>query len=336
MYKERRLKRPIDPPGLVNLDHCPRIRAVNALRRMRGGAQSQLMFASDGCYHVVKFLNNPQGKRTLVNELAASALLRHLGLSAADFSLVFVDDELLSRNSGVRIELHHRVESVPAGYHFGSLYPGDPNKIAVYDLLPTTVLDQVVNLSHFIGMLVVDKWLGNIDVRQAVFFRGNIRTNLGIQSAHPRHMGILARMIDHGYTFGGQHWAFEDAPLYGLYRDKAVYRAVRSWADFEPWFEAIDSVDEHAVMSLVRLVPTEWEIETRPFEILLGRLLERRKSVPRMIEALRASAYSPFEEWTLPVPTGSHFRCQHAHFLPGRCDQVVAGSRTSSAFSCSA
>ncbi|MCE5309358.1 MAG: hypothetical protein LLG20_17090 [Acidobacteriales bacterium] len=285
------------------------------------------MSASDGFYYVVKFFNNPQGTRTLVNELVASALLRALGLSAAGFGLVFVDDELLSRHPDVCIELSYRTEPVPVGYHFGSLYPGHPNTVAVYDLLPTKLVERVFNLSHFIGMLVADKWLGNMDTRQAVFYRGNIRGNLGIQSVHPRQMGILARMIDHGYTFGGQHWTFESAPLYGLYRDKAVYHAVRSWADFEPWFEAIDSVDERVVMSLVGLVPAEWETDTRPFEILLGRLLERRKHVPRMIEELRTSVYSPFKEWTVSVSTAGSSGYQPPRCLPRSCGAGAVGSR---------
>ncbi len=35
---------------------------------MRGGAQSHLMRCDDGYYYVVKFQNNPQHRRILVNE----------------------------------------------------------------------------------------------------------------------------------------------------------------------------------------------------------------------------------------------------------------------------
>jgi hypothetical protein len=44
-------------------------RAVEQIRRMRGGAQSHLMRCDDGGYYVVKFQNNPQGVRILANEL---------------------------------------------------------------------------------------------------------------------------------------------------------------------------------------------------------------------------------------------------------------------------
>jgi hypothetical protein len=35
----------------------PVITAVQQIRRMRGGSQSQLMRASDGAYYIVKFQN---------------------------------------------------------------------------------------------------------------------------------------------------------------------------------------------------------------------------------------------------------------------------------------
>jgi len=44
------------------------LRALEQIRRMRGGAQSHLMRCDDGYYYVVKFQNNPQHRRILVNE----------------------------------------------------------------------------------------------------------------------------------------------------------------------------------------------------------------------------------------------------------------------------
>jgi hypothetical protein len=44
------------------------LQAIEHIRRMRGGAQSQLMRCSDENYYVVKFQNNPQHRRILVND----------------------------------------------------------------------------------------------------------------------------------------------------------------------------------------------------------------------------------------------------------------------------
>ena len=57
--------------------------AVQAIRRMRGGAQSQLMLGADGQLWVVKFQNNPQHVRVLANELIATRLAEAIGLSCA-------------------------------------------------------------------------------------------------------------------------------------------------------------------------------------------------------------------------------------------------------------
>ena len=50
---------------------------------MRGGAQSHLMRCADGHYYVVKFQNNPQHRRILVNELLGTRLASRLGLPFA-------------------------------------------------------------------------------------------------------------------------------------------------------------------------------------------------------------------------------------------------------------
>jgi len=56
------------------------IQAVQHMRRMRGGAQSHLMRCSDGHYYVVKFQNNPQHIRVLVNDWLGTRVAEMIGL----------------------------------------------------------------------------------------------------------------------------------------------------------------------------------------------------------------------------------------------------------------
>ena len=58
--------------------------ARRLIRKMRGGAQAHLIRAADGDHYVVKFLNNPQHRRILVNEWIASVFLRYLGISTPE------------------------------------------------------------------------------------------------------------------------------------------------------------------------------------------------------------------------------------------------------------
>src|SRR5512146_3017957 len=100
--------------------------AVRHVRRMRGGAQAHLLEADDGHWYVVKFRNNPQHRRVLVNELISSALLDYLQIAAPPSALIHVTSEFLLANPDVYLSLGTARIPVEPGWHFGSRYPGDP------------------------------------------------------------------------------------------------------------------------------------------------------------------------------------------------------------------
>jgi len=151
--------------------------AIRAARKMRGGAQSWLLEADDGHWYVVKFRNNPQHRRILVNELVASTLLGYLKIAAPEVALVHVGEDFLAEHPEVHLSLGTRRIAVEPGWHFGSRYPGDPARIAVYDFLPDALLAQVVNLEDFRAVLVFDKWVANADGRQSIFYRALVRSS---------------------------------------------------------------------------------------------------------------------------------------------------------------
>jgi hypothetical protein len=146
------------------------IKALEQIRRMRGGAQSHLMRCSDGNYYVVKFQNNPQHRRILVNELLGTRLARRLGLPTAPVEVVEVGAELIRFTPELCIELPRSRTPCAAGLQFGSRYPGDPREMTLHDFLPDEKLREVENLHDFAGMLVFDKWACNTNGRQTVFF----------------------------------------------------------------------------------------------------------------------------------------------------------------------
>jgi hypothetical protein len=147
------------------------LHAMEQIRRMRGGAQSHLMRCSDGYYYVVKFQNNPQHRRVLVNELLGTKLAARLGLPTTPVAIVEVAEELIRLTPDLAIELARSRIPCQAGLQFGSRYPGDPRKLTLHDFLPDEQLREVKNLYDFAGMLVFDKWTCNTNGRQTVFFR---------------------------------------------------------------------------------------------------------------------------------------------------------------------
>src|SRR5882724_6302567 len=99
------------------------INATRLIRKMRGGAQAHLMACDDGNFYVVKFLNNPQHRRILVNELISSVFLNYLQIAAPETAIVNVSSELLAANSDIHIQLGSRRLAIEPGWHFGSRYP---------------------------------------------------------------------------------------------------------------------------------------------------------------------------------------------------------------------
>ncbi|MFN0166861.1 MAG: HipA family kinase [Bryobacteraceae bacterium] len=273
------------------------VQAVRHIRRMRGGAQAHLVEADDGHFYVVKFLNNAQHRRVVVNELVCSMFLQFLDISIPPWEFIELAPEFVRDNPQVAVELGRNRELPAGGWHFGSRFPGDPAVVAVYDFLPDALLPGVANLAEYCGVLAFDKWVGNADARQSIFFRARLREwNRG---DHPRKQGFVSLMIDHGYAFNGPHWDYVDSPLNGLYLRKQVYAAVRSLDDFQPWLDRIVHFPEDFVDRAWRRVPPAWvDGDEAALEQLLVRLLSRRKRLPNLIADMRDCRSNPFPAWT--------------------------------------
>jgi|SRR5579872_3938757 len=266
--------------------------AVRHVRKMRGGAQAHLLEADDGHWYVVKFRNNPQHHRILVNELLSAAFLEYLKISIPETALIQVTRAFLEANPEVHLTLGSRCLPIEPGWHFGSRYPGDPARIAVYDFLPDALLPKVVNLDEFRAVLVFDKWAANADGRQSVFYRAMVRRGAGGQA------GFVARMIDNGFAFNGPNWDFPDSNVQGLYARRLVYEPVRSLDDFQPWLDLVTHFPEEVLDRAWASIPPAWvEGEEDALEALLERLYARCKRVPNLIQACRDGRSNPFPNW---------------------------------------
>src|SRR6202161_1161859 len=271
--------------------------AIRHVRKMRGGAQAHLMEADDGNWYVVKFRNNPQHWRVLVNEVLCATLLDYLKIAVPETALVNVTADFLAANPDVHFSFGQKRIPAEPGWHFGSRYPGDPGRVAVYDFLPEALIAQVVNLEDFRAVLVFDKWVGNTDGRQSIFYRALVRREAS-EGARP---GFVGRMIDHGFAFNGPMWDFGDSAMHGLYARHAVYNSVRSLDDFEPWLGQVMHFPEEVIDQAWKRVPSDWIAgDEDALERLLERLYERRARVPELIEACRGCRVPPLWDWTGP------------------------------------
>ena len=260
--------------------------AVQAVRRMRGGAQSQLMLGADGHLWVVKFQNNPQHLRVLANELLATRLAEAAGLRVPQCDVVEVTEWLIANSPGMHVEGHGRREPLRAGLQFGSRFVGGLMPGQVVDYLPESQLDEVRNLAEFAGMLALDKWTGNCNGRQAVFER------------RPRERLYRATFIDQGFCFNAGEWTFPDSPLRGVFNHNRVYARVTGWKSFEPWLSRVESMAAETLWGIAENVPPEWYGgETAAMERLMEQMLARRGRVRELIAAFRDSNREPFPLW---------------------------------------
>jgi len=276
--------------------------ARRLIRKMRGGAQAHLMEASYCHAYVVKFHNNPQHRRILVNEWIASTFLHYLGIAAPEVAMVHLTESYLAGDPDTYIQLGRERRAVAPGWHFGSSFPGDPVRTVVYDFLPDTLLDTVENLSDFRAVLAFDKWMGNADSRQAIFFRARVQEPFASERSSDTtgRLGFVAQMVDNGYVFEGPHWRFGDSAIQGLYFRPLVYRTVRGLAEFEPWLDRIRNFPEEVVDQAVKRIPPAWlEGDEDELERLMERLMKRRARVPDMVEQCRSGPTNPFPAWRL-------------------------------------
>lgn len=276
---------------------------------MRGGAQSHLMRCADGHYYVVKFQNNPQHRRILVNELLGTRLASRLGLPTAPVAIIEVSEELIRLTPNLVMEHPRHRFPCHAGPQFGSRYPGDPRRLTLHDFLPDQQLQQVENLHDFAGMLVFDKWTCNTNGRQTLFLADLspasgmgadvVGTSSGAVAPPGAAGGYRTLMIDQGFCFNAGEWEFPDAPLRGLYARNRVYESITGMQSFGPWLERLEQrVTERVLDEISRDIPSEWyEDDYDSLLRLLEQIFRRRTRVPELLLEAKKSNRQPFPNW---------------------------------------
>jgi len=255
------------------------------VRRMRGGSQSFTVVGDDGQFYVAKFQKNPQGTRTLVNEWIGGNLLRRLGVTTPTLRILRLPEHLESDDLFFSIGNHRR--QITSGLHLGSLYPVNPDLIAIYDWIPDTLLHKLVNGLDFVTAFIFDCWAGHRDKRQALFYRNGQKR-------------FEATMIDNGLLFGGPDWDLWTVP--GIFRSfhRALYRGhdLQKLAD-----EAIEVIRGWALSDIdeiVASVPEEWfDRDKGAFWKMAEKLIARSETVfadtGQWLASLRSYAYGHVE-----------------------------------------
>jgi hypothetical protein len=245
------------------------------------------MRGSDGAFYVTKFQNNPQHTPILANELLASRIGLRLGLPVAPAEVIHIDDRLIQNTPELRFELAGHSVKIESGRHLGSRYVCDLWQDSLFDHLPETMFDRVKNRADFARVLVLDKWLGNCDGRQAVF------------SKKARGRRYTVTFIDHGYCFNAGDWSFPDLSLHGVYYRNFVYEGVSGWDAFEPALTQAEGLHPVDLWRCAESIPPEWyDHDPVTLEKLVDALFSRRLIIRDLITAFRNSSRNPFPNWS--------------------------------------
>jgi len=213
------------------------------LRKMRGGAQSQLALCKYVTHYIIKCPNNPQGPNVLANELIASALMGALDLPTPRWRL--------ARHSspfGCEFELggKSRLPHSKCDLHFASELLKPSSKGRLYSYLPSSFVQRIENRRDFLGALVFDVWAGSTDVRQAVYVEDHTRKT------------FKAVFIDNGHLFGGPNWDFVRRPGDSICLEKEVYADLFDPLTIESWISRIGKKVARLLPTVLRTVPAEW------------------------------------------------------------------------------
>ena len=215
---------------------------------------------------VVKFQNNPQHKRILVNEFIASRIAERLGLSVPAVTPIYTDSWAQPTSTGT----HAHSPNPQCGIRYaGGLLPG-----LVRDWRAGDCLRQVRNRGELPGIALLDLWLRNTDRRQMVLSRT------------ARESTYRAIFIDQGFCFGGPEWS--------LNVPGCAYRFVKTCEGFklptrrgfEHWLSLIEGLKQWDFDEIVRGVPSEWlQNEQEAFEDLFRDIEMRRRQLRSLLNA---------------------------------------------------
>lgn len=253
------------------------VTATSVIRKMRGGAQSYLLGADDGRFYVVKFRENPQGSRVLVNEWVGTRLIQYLDIACPRPAIVALTSAFIEAHPEVSLAYGGRNIQPSTGKHFGSQYPVDPRKVAVYDFIPDALLPSVWNIRDYARILALDLWVGNTDMRQSIFFRARVRDCIPTADAKPGRKAFITLMIDNGQFFCGPLWQVWDQCDCRCLSDQ-VYITAPSVVVAEAILR-VTTIPRHVVAGAFCEAPGEWVDDVHQANQLIDRLMNRRRQV---------------------------------------------------------
>jgi hypothetical protein len=220
------------------------VHLTQLIRKLRGGSDPILAYASDGLQYVVKFSNNLQGPNVLFNESVGTELYQACGLSCPAWKPLVVSDSFIDKNPGAWMQTDDGPRRPQSGLCFGSHFMGAaPGRIL--EILPGSAFSRIANRASFWLAWLVDASADHVDNRQAIFKE---------DTAGALH----AFFIDHGHLFGGPNGQRRLPIIASRYLDPRIYPAT-SRHEFANFQRTLRNLDADGLWSRVNALPEDWK-----------------------------------------------------------------------------
>lgn len=255
------------------------VTANRAIERIKNGCTKPYHVLCDGESYIVKFQQNPEGPRVLVNEYVCSKLAQLLKLPVPSPALVQVTSEFMS-DYGREISEHIEAD-LGIGIHFGT------KKIKkVFPLVSTEMLRSAKNADVIPEILLFDHWIGNFD-------RARNGGNLLFDASK---MEIV--MIDHTHAFElGSLWSAtqlnikinEGFTIFDTsgYVYKKFVPFIRGNHPFHSILEKMSRLTRDDLWNIISSIPDEWNVPEEDRVVLHSYLWKRLCNIEKVLLLLK-------------------------------------------------
>lgn len=225
--------------------------------------------------YIVKFAQNPESSRVLINEYVCALLAKKLDLPIPDASLIEINETLIQQTPILQ-EI-----GVKPGLHFGS------KKMRKATPIPSHfVIKRAVNKEYLPDILLFDHWINNKD-------RGSNSGNMLIET-NTKEIVI----IDHTHAFDiGSLWNEHQLrrligePLIAFDLTGPVYSNFVNYINghnpFHSVLHKMSNITEDYIKGIICSTPEEWGCTQTEQKVLCEYILDRKERIEEVLPKLQ-------------------------------------------------
>lgn len=255
---------------------------VNAFRPiapMKNGVTKPYILSCSGDEYVVKFLQNPDGDKVLINEFICANIAKMFDLPLADPALIKIDEQFIE-DYGEEISNHVGKEIKP-GIHFGTKLIKN-----VYPINTSQILKQTINTDIIPSLILFDHIINNSDRNSNM---GNLLFD------YDRKMLVV---IDHSHVFDiGALWDEHQLKIRigekisPLDMTGRIYNKLVPYIDghnpFSGVIYKIEYISCESLSNIMNKIPQTWNINNNEKVALVDYLSDRIERVDEILTSIK-------------------------------------------------